>query len=354
MLRLIDSPDELAGLGAPWAELYRRCDTNLFLTHGWIANWARCFAPRMTVAVELRGSRLEAALPVWRDGGVWRSLGDHSYRPSVLAARPPGQVLGPMIRALDRRAGGPVVLEGTAAGGDLEAAGTISVVKHQRCLRVVDTSVSFDDFLAARRKKVRQELGRKRRKLERELADPALRVWRGGAMDEAFAAVLEVERDSWKDGAATSIGSSIAEERFYRGVLELGGDDTEPSVYALFDGAQPIAFVLGVAHRETYYALKCSYRESFARLSPGSVLFTHLIEAACADPALERLELLGVDARWKRELADREDPIAQIELRPRNLRALAYAVGYERVRPAIKSLLARSPRLSRLWERMRG
>lgn len=339
MTRLVHSLRELEALRPQWDELYRRRgETNLFVTHAWVENWIRCFAPtRFAAAISD-----DAALAVRRDGSSWHSLGDHSYRPDVLSTRGRGESLPPLLEALGRRGRGPVVLDNAprALIDALSHRRVVTVPKYGGSLRAINTAVSFDDYLAARPKKVRSELRRKRRKLEREVPGIELKVWREPAeMDEAFAAVLAIESDSWKGESDTSIASSGAERRFYRGVLDLRDAETEPRVYALV-GAEPITYILGVAHREVFYALKCSYRAQHARHSPGGNVFTYAIEEACGDPRFERIELLGNDARWKRELADIEDETCWLELRRRTLAALAYAVGYEKVRPRLKEAIA--------------
>jgi CelD/BcsL family acetyltransferase involved in cellulose biosynthesis len=343
LIRLIHSVRAFDAVGPDWDELYRRRDvTNLFVTHRWLRNWVDCFAPSFAAVIDRSAAGIDAGLVVHRDRTGWRALGDHSYRPDVLTLQARDAAMAPMLRALERRARGPVIFEGMARDicEALSAGRLMTVARFPRELRAVDTTGTYDDYLAARPKKVRAELRRKRRKLEREVDGIELRIWREpAAMDRAFAAVLEVESDSWKDGAATSIASSDNERRFYRGVLDLFGPDTEPRVYALVSGDTAIAFVLGVAHREIFYALKCSYRSEYAPHSPGGNVFSHVIEDICPDPALERIELLGTDARWKREMADIADPVSLLEVRRQSLGALLRGVEMEHLRPRLKTAI---------------
>ena len=114
--------------------------------------------------------------------------------------------------------------------------------------------------------------------------------------------------------------------------------------------------MLGVQHDDTFYALKTSYAEEFAALSPGQVLFQALIERCCdEEPGIARIELLGTDSRWKRELATESRAECRYEVLRPSPAGVARAVAKRYAVPLLRALDTRTAgRLSRAYGLLRS
>jgi len=95
-------------------------------------------------------------------------------------------------------------------------------------------------------------------------------------------AVAEIERDSWKDSAGTSIAANPMHEAFHREMTVRAAERGNFSGHLLLLDEQPIAYVMGVLYNGVFLDLKESYRNSFREMSPGHVLksfiFTQLAQ----------------------------------------------------------------------------
>jgi CelD/BcsL family acetyltransferase involved in cellulose biosynthesis len=90
-----------------------------------------------------------------------------------------------------------------------------------------------------------------------------------------------------------------------------------------------------------------------AKLSPGQVLFYRVIAELCREPGIERLELLGRDARWKQELATDTVTMRTYELQRRSLRAVVAKMAEMHVLPLVRGALHERPALGSAASRAR-
>jgi CelD/BcsL family acetyltransferase involved in cellulose biosynthesis len=360
---VIERADDLRGfarLREAWDALYAASGaSNPFVTWEWLDTWTRHLGERGFVALLHRPRRdAPADAAVLFDASQpdrWCSVSEHSYRAGVLHLPGIRAPLRPfLLHALARarhvrrvclhRAEDTPVLR-----ADLDAAlgpfRFLAVEREQVASRLIDLSPSYEAYLAARDKKVRSELRRK----DRQLAGAALTELptdAGGAA--ALALIARVEEDSWKAAEATAIASSAREQAFYAAVFQLATPRTRGRLFALEGAAGPIAFVIGVQHDDVFYALKTSYRLDHQQLSPGQVLFGRLVERfSTPSSGVHHLELLGVDQRWKRELATRHRDERTLEIHRPDPRGLVTALAYTSA-PHLRAAAARDPRVARL------
>jgi CelD/BcsL family acetyltransferase involved in cellulose biosynthesis len=348
----IDDATRLASLRSAWDGLHAAAGgTNVFLTHAWLTHWFACFGYHdHAIVVQRSGDRLVAALPVERSDGQVRSLEEHTYLSELLHADRESveALLGALSAAGHRR----LCVSGPANPGyqeRLEAgapAHYVAIPKYAYVTRSIAVFESMGEYLASRPRKVRAELRRKLRRLERERPAELVELRRDQA-ERAWSFVTEVEGDSWKQGAGTAILCHDAERRFYRGLLELETPSFETRLHALVHRDEPLAYVLSVVHGGRMFALKTSYRAELQHLSLGLALFCHVEEALAGRGELSRIELLGRDARYKRELATDAEEHCSYELRASGLAAHAYAAAHEHLRPAWHRLAARATTLIR-------
>ena len=95
---------------------------------------------------------------------------------------------------------------------------------------------------------------------------------------------------------------------------------------------------MGIGLDGVFYALKTSYREAYACYAPGSILFLSVLkELMSGKEGLFRMELLGEDARWKRELCTTGREVCTYALYPRNMGSL-YLMAHERMTGVAKKV----------------
>jgi CelD/BcsL family acetyltransferase involved in cellulose biosynthesis len=304
VIERLDTAQAFRAARADWDALYARSGvSHLFLTWEWLDAWIAHLSHGFVALLERprRGAPPRAATIFdAREAHSWAWLTERSYRPGVLAEPGVAHPLRPFLLHAARHLRTACLARSPADAGfraELDRAlgplRAFVVPRDTIPSHVVATTWSYEAYLASRPSKVRQEIKRKDKKIAAELRGLEL-------VDVAPADVIDVvervERDSWKAGAATAIISHEDERAFYRTVAALATPRTRARTFALVEPAGPIAFLLGVQHDDVYYALKTSYREDHAALSPGQVLFARLIARFCDhDATVARLELLGMD-----------------------------------------------------------
>lgn len=337
-------------LGGAYDRLYAdAAPDNLFLTRAWLSlRLAHFDGARGRVLAHVDDRGLAAVLVLAEHDGSWQSPTEHTYLPGVLARPDVVQPHQPFMRHLYARNVRRIELcahpDDDAFRATLNAAidgSYLSVSRQSGCTRTIAVNQTFEEYLSSRPGKVRSELRRKARKLDKEAGPVVLRCYSGAAeRDEALALCEQIESESWKADAHSAIISSPEERAFYRAVYELDAPDVRGQLYALEARGESVAYALGVRHGTRFYALKTSYRASSAKLAPGVVLFFHVTEALCADDAIAAIELLGMDSRWKREIASREHPTCTYELHRDDLLGRGVVFAHERVKPAVQRAAA--------------
>lgn len=367
MIERVVSLEQLDGLRQQWDDLVSRCErTSPFVTHAWVRTWLSHFVGEGFCALVRRDrpGELSSAAVFIRRGHTLSFLDQHSYLPAVIHApeTPPPlpEILSDLVGSQRARSIRVQLEEHAGFAARLDAAcrrsGVVWIAGDSFPLHAIDTSSSFDDYLRALGKKVRRELRRKARRMEREVPGVKLVPLAGPAKAAAaHAAISAVERDSWKAAEGTAIVSDEREHRFYRSVLDIAEPAWGARTFVLVDGNEPVAHVTGVVRGGIYYALKTSYRRSYAAVAPGQVLFYWLVRSFCLpESGIQRVELLGRDSRWKRDLATSEQRWREVEFYPRSVASMLRAFAWRRVRPAVLEAVERDERLRRGWERTRG
>jgi CelD/BcsL family acetyltransferase involved in cellulose biosynthesis len=141
---------------------------------------------------------------------------------------------------------------------------------------------NWEEHFASLPKKLRSTIRNGEKRL-RERGEVTYREYRSVEDAIAFnAAALEIERDSWKEAAGTSIAANPVHEAFHTRLTIRAAESGFFSGHILFINAQPIAYVMGLLYNGVFLDLKESYRNTFREMSPGHVLknfaFTRLYE----------------------------------------------------------------------------
>ncbi|HXJ06050.1 MAG TPA: GNAT family N-acetyltransferase [Candidatus Acidoferrum sp.] len=131
------------------------------------------------------------------------------------------------------------------------------------------------------------------------------REFRGNADFGCFAAaMMEIERDSWKEAAGTSLTSNRVQETFHTEFLKSALHTGWLSGHLLLLNNEPIAYVHGLLHNGIFSDLKESYKTRFREMSPGHVLKAFVFESLYA--AKTRLyDFMGLCEDYKMKWTDR-------------------------------------------------
>ena len=344
MIELVRGTEGFAAIQHDWNELYRRSGSeNPFLTHAWLANWLAAFGEEKHVAIlSRRGGELKGGLVARQAGSGFTAIEAHTYWSEVL--NDGEESLALLFDHCARQRAQRMELHGPEVASYRErlthaAAGKFVVLaKNPWVTRCITVAASLDAYLATRDGKTRSELRRKMRRFGERAPAAEVSCYGADRRAEAIAIVEAVERQSWKLEAGTAIASSARDVAFYRGIFSLESNGGTPLLYALEQSGEPIAFVFGVRHQRRFYALKTSFREPWADLAPGLVLFCKLIALMSADGSVASIELLGRDSRWKREMATDCRNYCVYELLACDMSTRLYSMAHTHVRPLIARL----------------
>ena len=168
---------------------------------------------------------------------------------------------------------------------------------------VLDLPSSFADYLASRSAKFRNHLKRSIRKLQ-EAGDVGVTVLdRADGFEQAYDALLLVERASWKQSHGTSIVSVERQASFYRDFGRAAFGSGRLQLQWLTLDARPIAYNLGYMTEAGYHYLKTSYDAAYRQFSPATCLRARLVESLIAR-GVPRLDFPGEPYEWEAQWTD--------------------------------------------------
>ncbi|MDQ8168559.1 MAG: GNAT family N-acetyltransferase, partial [Gemmatimonadota bacterium] len=129
----------------------------------------------------------------------------------------------------------------------------------------------------------------------RLITEPA--DWTAGWSD-----VLSIEARSWKHTQRTSIANEPGTSTMYGGVGARAAAAGMLRLHIAMHRGVPVAHVLGVVSRGTFYLLKHSFAEEYKPSSAGTVLMWYAMADAAAN-GWQRFDFLGDAMEWKVELS---------------------------------------------------
>ncbi len=319
-----------------WDRLVERDPTaDLHQTHEWLSSWLEAFWPGrpLTLGIVKNGSGAAAGAILLRDveGELWcpgclvAPVNDHSARGQFLRASSDDDLTLALLDHL--RATVPdlrIALKTVKA--DSWIAHELPRLAHRYGLSSVLLEVSGSPYVdleggqaayeRTRSAKFRHEMRRKRRRIAEAGSLRFETVTAAADCDRALAAVMDIERSSWKEHLGTAFTSEERLADFYANLAHRCARRGWLRLHLLYLDGAPIAHIYGIVFRGVYYAIKTSYRSDHARHSPGTVLFGLALDDAFAQ-GYARLELLGDGERWKQEMATGSEPQVHLCMFPR-------------------------------------
>ena len=247
--------------------------------------------------------RLKIPVKVW--GGLW--LNHQTIHADLVGPEDEARrVFGPLLAEHLRRHPegrrllvlGPLEVDASLWEGLRRLDPADLCVDRNDRFRVLDCRRPYAQVEAACAKKLRRGLRNVRNRLA-GLPDVAFRSARGPqALAEAVPAFLDLEASGWKGKAKSAIRDLRGGTGYYTGLaLSLADDQDYGEIVSLYTGDHCIASLYTIRTGSTCSFPKIAYDQEYSRYSPGQLVLAHAIERCCADPGIERVNLVS-DAAW--------------------------------------------------------
>jgi CelD/BcsL family acetyltransferase involved in cellulose biosynthesis len=331
---------------AEWEQLAEDTDAPPWLRPGWVLPWWRAFGKGRLVPVEVRrDGRLVAFAPMCRaHGGLVSPTNWHTPAFTPVAADADAE------RALGERlfaGGSPRVALGFVPedriGPWRDAARRAGRLVRERTLErspYIVTTGTWEEYARTLDGRMRRELRRRRRVLERE-GTVTVEVLEGGErLDALLAEGLAVEAAGWKGSRGTAILSDGATHRFYRDIAAWAASRGWLRLAFLRLDGHALAFDLAIEAGGAHSLLKTAYRPEHRAMAPGKLLRAEMIGRAFAGPT-QSYDFLGADEAWKLDWTDRRREMRRLDAFPRSAAGVAHWSAFTYGRPLAKRVKAK-------------
>ena len=342
-----------------WDDLVRELPRpSPFLLHAWLDEWLRHYGDAGTPAVHVvrHDGRLLGALPLIvgrkRGARVVRFMGGRQSVLADLLLAPDAEpsVASVLAARLATSAHHLVDLYGIPAGSRI--VGTLGSSRLHVLARieapVLDLVPGWESVYEQKTSAKTRSLHRRRRRQLAALGRLDVSVARTSAeLEPALEEAFRLHALRWAGRPDGSGFVTPAGMRFHRAVIHRLAELDLPRIVTLRLDGRAIAFHYFFAFEGCMYVHRLAFDPGLARYSPGLVNTLDTIQIASED-GLTRVEFLGGAERYKRELADRFEPLYQalgLASGVRGRALLETELGVIRLRLRLK----RSPRLRHLY-----
>ena len=178
----------------------------------------------------------------------------------------------------------------------------INIFKESHASPFLRITTDWQTYFKSKSRHFRSEQKRKLNKIKKAGQVNFVKVSKLNQCNSAIEDILNIERNSWKEKTKTSFTAVPGLKDFYSDLAYICAQNRWLQIYLLYFNSKPIAHIYGIVYKNKYYALKTSYHESYKKLSPGVVLFNYALQDVF-ESNLKEFDFLGVESRWKKELA---------------------------------------------------
>jgi CelD/BcsL family acetyltransferase involved in cellulose biosynthesis len=117
-------------------------------------------------------------------------------------------------------------------------------------------------------------------------------------------AMLEIERDSWKEAAGTSLTADRKQEIFHTEFLKSAAQTGWLCGHLLLLDEEPVAYINGLLYNGIFSDLKESYKSRYREMSPSHVLKAFVFESLYAR-SVRLYDFMGVCEEYKMKWTDK-------------------------------------------------
>lgn len=164
-------------------------------------------------------------------------------------------------------------------------------MQHALTINIPMNDGSFDDYLACRSKKFRNNLYRRFQKVQQAGLRMSLRLMeRPQDMQSAIAHFADLESRSWKDKAGTAVHLNNVQGHFYLELMENFAKSGNACVYQLCFDEQPVAMELCLTSANMLILLKTAHDERLSCYAPGRLLLYLILQQEFALQRVKSIE----------------------------------------------------------------
>jgi len=326
-VELIESDREFDALRAVWEDLQARsAPDNVFLTFDWARSWYRHLrAGRRLALLILRDETGVRAIVPWCTGHAWggripfrtiQFLGTGiSDRLDLLTDVDPEEVLKATLRYFEENSIPWDMIdlrEVPSESPTVHAVGAVAARLGIECEIVDDSKCPYlsiesdwEKFFSSRfGHETRRQIRRKGRRIQAEGARFSIleAIPEGSPLLSQLTAVPQDEE--YLGHQRNSIFSSVSKRAFFEEVVARFSERRWLHVGVLEVKNEPAAYRLSFLYHNKYYDYFTGFHRDLARLSPGSVLLTHIMED-CFRRGLREVDFLRGTESWKSTWTDR-------------------------------------------------
>lgn len=327
-IELIQETERFSALKGEWDALFEEAsERSLFLSHCWYDCWWRRFSTgaALSLIVLREGGRMVGVAPLQRrrlflHGIPVRALllisnGNSLHNDFVVVRQERDRAMGVLLRYLYDTMPGWDVLQLTHVPADsANLAGLTAELRgrgksfHQRPSYdspYLDLDRGWESFLAGRSQRVRKTLRNIQNSLARYGEPEVTEVTGWQEFLSVWDEVRRVAQGSW----TTKVGDSLAtpaNASFFQDLARAGEKEGWLSLWLLRLDGRAIAFEFHLRGNGTEHALRASYDQEFARLSPGAYLEMQILKRLFDEPrGITRFDFGGSFDAYKRRWSDR-------------------------------------------------
>ena len=162
---------------------------------------------------------------------------------------------------------------------------------------------NFEEYWADRPKKVRKEIERIIRKLEREGTAISYHVISESAdLEDGLREYARLESSGWKGEQGSAIEADNLQGEFYARVLESYIEQGQAKIHQLKFDDVVVASLLTIEDERMIIVLKTTYDESLTKYSPGRLIDFYMLSASLSKDSAKSIEnytsASALDQKW--------------------------------------------------------
>lgn len=352
VVEVLQGRERFLSLKKTWNEtLVSGPDPAPALEHDFLRLWLENFAPGADVAthlVRLQG-RLSAAIGMTTGTGtvdrvpvrITRSwTNSHSTRGGMLLGDEGLEAIGPLVDRMAQAEWDVLELRDLPrAGGLVETfdkhlrrGGFRTHMDRPMDSPYIPLPFEWEELNGRLDSRFRQNLRRRRRRLE-EQGPVSFETIRGlDGLDEALEDAFAIEASGWKGRGGSAIRSQPETTGFYAAWARQLAHAGRLRLSFLKVGNKRIAFHFAHVTRGRYHLPKCGFNEGWRECSPGQLMMVDVLRQ-CIEEHVETFEFLGHMMTWKRDWTPLVRPHATLWAFRRNVPGTAAWAARSKARP---------------------
>ncbi len=155
----------------------------------------------------------------------------------------------------------------------------------------IPAGIKFEQYWSDRPKKLRKELARLLRVLERDEIKLSYKVKDCvDSIEQGFRDYCELEGSGWKGDKGTALTENNEQGRFYKQVMMGFALSGQSKIHELYFGNSIAASLLTIENNEMIIVMKTTYDEKISKYSPGRLLDYYMLQNVLSENDSKKIE----------------------------------------------------------------